>query len=333
MIVNKISVGYYLSGIPEVGTTLKYRQLIQCTDTIATSCSRINNFTSGYYVDAGNLNNVIKCDSINNVIICLTMESNKNQGVAYIDNGNAKSYITCNEEKCESNLTGSEELYFIDGSNDKVLIKCNSTKCESQLQEKNKKLDGTDKNYTITCDGSATCVSEKECRVNTGANCEDSKYYNVKATDYIIETGKTASDKGTIYYCKEDSEKESGFSCSKVDSPGYYINSKDEIYQCVTGSGKLDCTVYTLGNCGNSDDIGKLFVDGNGKLNLCVNYTDKAYPVLIDSNTSGNYLIQYKEGNIFGIPSEANAIVKVDKNSAAINKNCKFCIIFFFFKL
>jgi len=336
MIVNKISIGYYLSGKPEVGAELKYKQLIQCTDTIATSCSKINELPSGYYVDAGNLNNVIVCD---NESMCNTKESNKNQGVAYIDNGDAniKSYITCNEEKCESittNLTGDEKLYFIDGSSDTKLIECSRSGCVSQNAVVGKALDGTDKNYTITCvsgnNGGATCVSEKECRVNTGGNCEDSKYYNVQAanpTDYILEKGTSSSDEGTVYYCKEDTEKDSGFSCSKMDSPGYYINSKDEIYKCEIKTGQLKCTVYTIGACGSSNNIGELFIDGNGKLNLCVNYSNgKAYPVLIDSNsnTSSNYLIQKSEVTVFGIPDGANAIVKVDRNSAAINKNYKF---------
>jgi len=113
-----------------------------------------------------------------------------------------------------------------------------------------------------------------------------------------------------------------------MDSPGYYINSKDEIYQCVkvSGSEQLECIVHSLtaNTCAKAEDIGKLFIDGNGKLNLCVNYTDKAYPVLIDSNTSGNYLIQKSDVTVFGIPNEANAIVKVDGNSVAINKNYKY---------
>jgi len=350
--VNKPKIGYYIADIPtkEPGITLKYTKLIHCEDTKVSECSMSNKPTIGsgsffYYIDTGKENSIIKCSEND----CISISGNT--GVGYLDEGNLlydrtdpanpvkyyRNIITCSnkicttEDKCK-NLSTTDELYFVDGNNNRKIITCkyNTSKYEcisGNAVASTDILDGSNIDYTIKCDGTPACASVIECRVNTGHNCEDGTYHVVKDKTSFIE-GFGADSKGFLYYCEKDNNGRVG--CTLIEQPGYYFNLKSlKAFICKLDGSDIKCedlpTTFLSNKCAQLSDIGKIFIDNNEKIALCLNFNSVAFSAPL-SSTVKNYFITYNESiDTFKLTANTKfGLIKIGKNLITSDVDCNF---------
>jgi len=116
---------------------------------------------------------------------------------------------------------------------------------------------------------------------------------------------------GYLCYCENDNN------CEYVKEIGYFINDKDNIYSCPKNENK--CTKISSGvDCSN----GELIYDTNDntKISFCI--SNEGSPVLLSADNIGNYIVDHKEGNIFGSTnSEQFSLVKINQNSVVLDKS------------
>jgi len=365
VIINTISEGYYLSGDPTItlNNPTTNKELIYCEDTDIKHCvsKTILEADIGYYIDANNSSNLIYCSNAN---VCSSLKVENNKGaIAYLDanDEDAKSVIICDGKSCISKEVcsalsddDSEKIYFVDGGVNDNIITCKNSGCSSDIGN-TYYISAIDPNYTITCiavenneieerrkreeiSEPSGCTITKECKVNTGSNCEDDKYYIVKPNEdgnapndnFILETEDEGN--GYLYYCKNNVVT-GKISCSRVDAFGIFFNNDKEIYTCKTDTtpdpDDIKCgKSSTIGEtCYNEGDTGLLYLDNNGKLAYCIDESSNISVVL--SNESKYYLQPTFENNIFEI--EANGLLSITKNSISIALNYSYTLNYYIY--
>jgi len=164
------------------------------------------------------------------------------------------------------------------------------------------------------------------CKVTAGTNCSATTYYLVKDATSSIPV-MSASETGKLYYC------ETASACTAIDDVGYYLNGEKDAYACKKGENDaLACQKFTIGSGCTDDTIGQPIVDLT-ELYFCLNYDDSKSTdkdTKSDKMTSGmdkNYLLGYKESNIFGLTTSSQyGLVSVkEKTVTLVRKNGK-CI-------
>jgi len=309
------SPGYYVYGMPTKAAdfVLTYTELMYCKNTEISDCvyytdsdaegevDILPDTGNTYYIDRGNPGHVITCTGGG----CTTNKVMK-KSYGFLDEEQKSEEIYPNVITCDKNVCTSENkveiiknnknlnnLYFIDFDSDSDnIIKCDSSTCKYESAS-GKYIDGTDANSTISGRNSTP-----ECRVNTGVGCKDKTYY--LTDDKYIINGSSANK---LFYCAK-----SGVKCSEVTNiPGYYVNEAiKEYYQCITG-GTCSKLITSTNTCGKSGDNGKIFIDNNMKLAVCLDYRgSKSVPF---NSLNSNYVLY--EGTA-GYPF---TIVKVNENS------------------
>jgi len=337
-IVNKIKkAGYYVGGKQNTKSKfdVSYSELIYCEDTEFSNCKVIPSsdiLTSApekhtFYIDRGNDGHVINCN--NSECISEVVEKSKasfldEEQVVYpdIENSPTKKHyqfvITCNKGECTSEnktlkMTNEDISYFIDGFTTANIIRCSydetDTKiiCSSVAHKNGKFIDGTDNNKIISC--STSCYSLNECQVTTGVYCKNKTYYRVNKNNnsYILKNNGSL-----LYYCVSNAGMASGIKCSKVTDSGYYININEEKAFSISNG---VCTDESIGQCFDANDIGKLFIDNNLRISLCLNYGTNIMFAPLNSQVK-NYLLKYKsEQNIYKLSANEFALIRSNENS------------------
>jgi len=331
---NLESPGLYVAGFP---TSMQYPELIKCEDKDINKCivKELPSAAEGtvYYIDREHPGNIITCTDD----YCET--SPGIEGVGYLDEEKKEeSYyqyvITCKNDVCTSENKAKiiadnaniSKLIFIDNSDSTKIITCeyNYTAekiiCKIGPATANQKyINGIDPNSTITCNGSNICSSAKECRVTTGVNCNYKKYYLVKdKTNYFI--GDSTTTNGLLYYCEKSTTSASAIQCSQITEPGYYINYENQYFTCDKNNNCKEAN--TLGTCSlTSTDTGKIFIDNNLKIALCLDGT-KSVPL---NSLVRNYLLSYDATvNLFGLLNQHYALIRSNENSFTQDTNFNF---------
>jgi len=318
------SPGYYVEGLPSITNgfnNLEYSGLIYCKNKEVFDCINIS-LSSGsnelYYIDRGTTGNIIKCASSK----CVSIEGSGN-GIGYRDeekmvspSSGVKHYqyiITCSDGICTSENKAEviaanndiSALYFIDSQNSKNIITCQNDivvqkilcSAPTTASANAQLIDGTDPNSTITCNQdplnsgyASNCESASECRVTTGVGCTDKTYYLVKdTTNYFISaTGPY------LYYCVKDENAISGISCTQVEDVGYYVNTATKkFFSCTSSS---SCVSETVGDGCTSSNIGKIFIDNNLKVALCLDYNSVGMSAPLNSLTPNYFIFFFNIG-------------------------------------
>jgi len=118
-----------------------------------------------------------------------------------------------------------------------------------------------------------------------------------------------------LYYCDNTGK------CEAINEVGYYVNSQSDIYSCSNNdSGK--CKKYSAKNDCLATTIGELFKVNDG-LSICLNYIGSTPYSETLTNSIKHSIVNYKEGNIFGITSNKYALVKIEEKSVTLDKKCK----------
>ena len=343
LINNLESSGIYVSGLPS--TNKRYTSLIQCVDKEITNCKNKNlpseDEGTVYYIDREIPGNIITCTNEN----CVSVPSNERVGYldeekaevpddAHPENRYYQYVITCKNRVCTSENKAKiiadnakiSELTFKDNSASNKIITCkydNTAKkiiCTLDNATAGKKyIDGIDPNATITCDSTlSNCVSNSECRVTTGVNCKKNTYYLVKdQTNYFIGGDSTNNNKGYLYYCEKSTKPASGIQCSHITNPGYYINKEKQYYTCKQETLNIVSVNYCventqIGQCSGEGDVGKIFIDKNLKIALCLDGS-KSAPI---NSQVLNYLLSYHATtNQFSLANSHFALINSNENS------------------
>jgi len=126
---------------------------------------------------------------------------------------------------------------------------------------------------------------------------------------------------GYLFYCDKS------INCKAINDVGYYVNSQSDIYSCsIVDNGK--CKKYSVKIDCLATTIGELFIVDD-ELSLCLNYVGStAYSEIltkISLHTADvkHSIVNYKEGNIFGITNNKYALVKIEEKSVTLDKKCK----------
>jgi len=120
---------------------------------------------------------------------------------------------------------------------------------------------------------------------------------------------------GYLYYCDKS------INCKAINDVGYYVNSQSDIYSC-SNADSAKCKKYSAKNDCLATTIGELFIVDD-ELSLCLNYVgSKAYSETLTADVKHS-IVNYKEGNIFGITNNKYALVKIEEKSVTLDKKCK----------
>jgi len=112
-----------------------------------------------------------------------------------------------------------------------------------------------------------------------------------------------------LYYCKDRV-------CTAVKDVGYYVNNQSEIYSCSSSDdGKCIKTSANTGGC-TATTVGELLKVGTNELSLCLK-NEKSIGL---EDNAGSYIVNYKNGNIFGITDNKYALVNVKKRTVTLDK-------------
>jgi len=166
-----------------------------------------------------------------------------------------------------------------------------------------------------------------KCKVTDGTNCSATTYYLVKDATTSIPV-MSSSETGKLYYCKTASA-----ACTAVDDVGYYLNGEKDAYACEKDANNaLACKKFSIGSGCTADTIGQPIIDTN-KIYFCLNYdaskasNQDTKSGEMTTNMDTNYLLGYKESNIFGLTAAGQyGLVSVKEKTVTLVRKDGKCI-------
>ena len=193
-----------------------------------------------------------------------------------------------------------------------------STDSQNQLDS----TDSTDSQNQLDSTDSTDSLDyfeeDHKCIAKISKYCSKNTYYIFSDEDGTSLELENSS--GYLYYCDNNEI------CTPIKEIGYYINDINSIYYCDNYNGI--CRKYNAKDECLISTIGELFYDknDNSKISICLNRdNEKFYSVVLSNENSGNFIVDYKEENIYGLTnSKQFALVKINENSVILNKSCKF---------
>jgi len=303
--VDTAAVGYYQNG--ETGAANKY---IQCTTT--TTCALIG---AGFAASCEGDSNIGKLT--NNGSLCLgdskTATFGTNRYLIKYDSGSIFNEKVVSTKFGVVKATVNSLILDTSVSGQGVCVK----DADNIITTDAEAACSTGKSYYPTCDAYGVCsATETVCNPQTGADCLANTYYLATGTSSteVIKTSVLANTStGYVFYCAE-----AGKQCIYTSEAGYYVNSKTQAFYCngVEGQCKsADKNNLILAGCTAN---GGLYVSG-GYVYLCLDKADDTINIKLDDG-AGNYLANYEESNIFGIPEDEYGMITVTANKAVLNK-------------
>jgi len=158
--------------------------------------------------------------------------------------------------------------------------------------------------------------------VETGENCNDKTYYVINgdsktAKTYLYEYDPS-SIAGYLYYCSKNNDDK--IECSLIEDIGIYVNVNDNtFYEC--NGDTVTCKKGALES--SCDTVGKLFINDNYELSLCLASPSTFTPLSIISKDILLSDIDVDQNVFYDDEAAAStyALVQVDDHSVTLDKN------------
>jgi len=321
--------------------------LYTCTAGI---CSSVTDIKLGYYKNAIDASTYIQCnyDQSNTNIVCKVIgnlasdcTSNtagaftqagvclgaENKSVNFVNSDDAKKYlIAYSASSIFTSVPQNKYGVVIATTTSLTFEPTYDNEYGVCVEESTMEVKSELSNSSTTCSNdikygfcnAGVCYKTCEVTSTDGVNCEAAKYYLVRDSTSSIPVIATNTN-GHLYYCNS-----SGAACTEVSAKGYYVNSDTEAYNCNGTSGQCKIETIADGATCTTESIGKLVKDSNDSTGtaICLNFATQA--ITAPLSTPGNYLMTYKDSNIFGISGNMG-LINIADNSITLNTANGYC--------